>query len=214
MSFHRLELLRRAWRQGPRALVRQVIWVLRDRLGYHRYLVFRRELGDHCQAPSPPPDVAVLDFTTWAAVPEGLRRTLQREARHLPWDTRDWLERGWRLWVATVAGELASVSWTMFGAQCPDYFVPVAARDGVLWWTVTLPAYRGRGLAPLLYRHMTAHLQRTGAHQAYVCCGEWNTASRACIGKAGFTLLGVAHQKRRSGRVAWRPSGAPGRSSA
>lgn len=205
MGHHRVKLLWRARRQGPVALLSQAARIVRDKLGYHRYLVFWQNVHNGVEPPATPADVQVRDFAAWDDVPPQVRDALVREAHSFGWDTQAWLSRGWRLWVALCNESLASASWTMLGPQCPGYFVPLRGRDGVLWWTVTLPEFRGRGLAPLLYRHMLAYLCHIGAQQAYVCCGDWNLSSRACIEKAGFTLKGVAAQNRRSRRVTWRP---------
>ena len=178
---------------------------LRDKLGYHRYIVFQRNLQGAPIEPPDRPDVTAQPFSGWDQIPKATQSEIESNRRHFSWDTKEWMARGWLLWVATVNGKLASVSWTLRGSQCDDYFIALLPDDGVLWWTVTLPEWRGRGLGPHLYLHMSAHLQRQGATRVYVCCGDWNTASVQCIRKSGYSRIGVAHQNRRTGRVSWLP---------
>jgi GNAT superfamily N-acetyltransferase len=91
-----------------------------------------------------------------------------------------------------VSGEPAAYGWSAtgpaeIGGLALSFTVPPAER--YLWDFVTLPAYRGRGLYPLLLQEI---LQRQMVEAEWFWIGHEpdNRASRSGILKAGFRLVG------------------------
>ena len=102
------------------------------------------------------------------------------------------LADGHTRFTARVDGELAAYGWSAserahIGGL--DLYLAIPPDERYLWDFVTLPAYRGRGIYPLL-------LQDVLRRQAAVADGFWighepsNVASRRGILKAGFRVGG------------------------
>jgi hypothetical protein len=119
------------------------------------------------------------------------------------------LNDGHHIFLLRVDGQPAAYGWSAtgpadIGGLALSFMVPRGER--YLWDFVTLPAYRGRGLYPLLLQEI---LRRQVGEAEWFWIGHepHNQASRRGILKAGFRLAG-GMRRLRGGELAF--SGAPG----
>lgn len=92
------------------------------------------------------------------------------------------------LWVAFVAGRVATTVYTREGRYFHHWFLELQPEDIVVFRLVTRQEYRGRGLAPSLIRHAIHETVKPPGH-AYIDCRTYNKPSIRCIEKAGFTRI-------------------------
>lgn len=207
MAYYKLELLRHAWWRGLGAFVRQVLLLGMNLAGCYRVLVFvqpaRRNYGP--AASICVPGIDVKRYTQYECIPESQRSTIHANRKWFFWDTRKRLEQGGWLWTATIYSDLAALAWTFPGDRARSWFLELAKDDALIWWTVTLPHYRGRGIQKALYERMLDHLASSGARYVYVACSECNLSSERVIRGAGFRLLGIARRTRRRRQLRWKP---------
>ena len=119
------------------------------------------------------------------------------------------LNEGHHIFLLRVDGEPAAYGWSAtgpadIGGLALSFVVPRGER--YLWDFVTLPAYRGRGLYPLLLQEILRR-QMGRAEWFWIGHEPHNQASRRGILKAGFRLAGGI-RRLRGGELAF--SGAPG----
>jgi len=200
MGYYRVDLLRYAWQRGFAAFLRQGALLVRNALGYKRTLVFMRDLRkqDNVIVPSSVPDLVLTSYREFLEIPEAVREAMKRSRRWLWWDTEQLMKQGWRLWIGTVSGDLASVLWTWEGVRATTWVWPVGPGDVVLWYTVTLPAFRGRGIQKAMHYQVIETLRSEGCNRVFGWCDDYNVISRRNIEHAGFRLVGVVRQKRGS----------------
>jgi len=200
MSYYRLDLLRYAWRRGFAAFLRQAALIARRAFGYRRTLVFMRDLWepDNVIMPSPVPGLVLTSYRDALEIPEALRDAIGRSRRWLWRDTEQLMKQGWRLWIGTVTADLASVLWSWEGIRGGEWVWPVEPGDVVLWYTATLPAFRGRGIQKVMHYQVIETLRSEGCRRVFGWCDDFNLLSRRNIERAGFRLVGVVRQRRGS----------------
>jgi|GEM_PF-3086989 len=147
------------------------------------------------RAPVPLPrkefrDAGAVEITTYAeigAIPAAALRLLLpgrgREAARA--EIAGKLERGERWVCLTRGGEPACWLWAAPGASLPGWFVPLNARDIVIYSVFTRYQFRGLGLAPRVIDHAADTLTDEGC---MVVCGIalWNEPSIRAFAKLGF----------------------------
>lgn len=102
------------------------------------------------------------------------------------------LDEGHHVFILRIDGEPAAYGWSATGpAHIGGLALALTVPHGerYLWDFVTLPAFRGRGLYPLLLQEM---LRRQSAEAEWFWIGHepQNDASRRGILKAGFEVAG------------------------
>jgi GNAT superfamily N-acetyltransferase len=75
----------------------------------------------------------------------------------------------------------------------PHYF-PLGAHDVHLFDFHVFPRYRGRGMNPLLVRHILRRLAADGLGRAFIEAAEWNRAQLSSLGKTPFRRFGRARK--------------------
>jgi ribosomal protein S18 acetylase RimI-like enzyme len=112
---------------------------------------------------------------------------------------------GASLWVVLFDGELAGYGWTLRGRTIEPYFLPLGPDDIHFFDFHVFPAYRGRGLNPLLVKHILASLRAEGGGRAWIEAAEWNAPQRSSLQKTPFLRLGLAKKWTIFGRpiVCW-----------
>ncbi len=102
------------------------------------------------------------------------------------------LREGHRLYQLRVGGELAAYGWAATGPAHIgglDLFFTVPPGEHYLWDFMTLPAFRGRGLYPLLLQEIVRR-ELDEVEWFWIGHESRNEASRRGILKAGFKLAG------------------------
>jgi GNAT superfamily N-acetyltransferase len=100
---------------------------------------------------------------------------------------REFAEHG-VLWLAIMDNELAAYQWSRLGKYTPRWFVPVGENDVLIFATVTMERFRGRGIGPAMMCHIIA-TETPICGEAYVDCAVWNHPAVRFIEKAGFQRI-------------------------
>lgn len=203
MDKHNAELLRRAWKAGPYPFLREVGMLARNKLWGATHLVFEMRRQDY--TPISDDSLSLLPYETWDAVPEDMKEAIVREFHDQYWGKPEWVQIGWRFWIGMIEQELAIVGWTRGPGRCEDFFFPLSSDCGLLWQTVTLQKFRGRGLCSLVLSRMSGALFESGVARVYVSCRDYNVSSRRAIDKAGFKYIGRGCVRKRTGKGIWYP---------
>lgn len=149
--------------------------------------------------------LAIRSYDHYQDIPEAQRAEIRRNRKWFFWDTREWLTKGGRLWIATINADVAALAWTFCDRRKPPWFLELRDNDSLIWWTVTLPRYRGRGIQKALYNQMVHDCASRGAAYVYVSCAKYNLSSTRVILSAGFVLLGIG-RRTRFGGLQWKPA--------
>ena len=206
MDSFKINLLKRSFRVGVLPFLSQLLLMIKDKLFGPIYLIYEIRKGQFSPLTSEMNDP--LDFccySEWKQMPEDIKSTILEELDGQYWGKEEWMELGWRLWVGTVDQKLAILTWVREAGQCEDFFFPLSHDCALVWQTITVPQYRGKGLASLLYNKIRRELFRRGYSQLYVSCRKYNLASRKNIEKSGFKYIGRGIIERKTGRGIWYP---------
>ena len=98
--------------------------------------------------------------------------------------------RGSVLWVGWCGDSPATFLWTRRGDGFNRWFVSLESNDIVTFAMVTLPAHRGKGLAPFMMKHVI-HAERGPGGRAMIDCAVWNKPSIRAISKAGYRPIAM-----------------------
>jgi ribosomal protein S18 acetylase RimI-like enzyme len=98
------------------------------------------------------------------------------------------------LWLIKSEGELAGYGWTLQGGTMEPYYFPLGTQDVHLFDFHVFPRYRGRGMNPLLVRHILRRLAAEGLGRAFIEAAEWNRAQLSSLGKTPFRRFGSARK--------------------
>lgn len=109
-------------------------------------------------------------------------------------------------------GVLAGYCWFAFSPlPCMDSAWVEFPPDAVYTYkSYVLPAYRGRGIAPAMYRFPDPIWLRRGRTHAVICVESHNFASIAAAKRAGFSAAGYAAYVGGERLRAWRSGGVAG----
>lgn len=124
------------------------------------------------------------------------------------------LEAGHDLWLALDGADLAFCCWVLRG-RAPNAMAPggvLRLPDGVvnLEDSVTVAAYRGRGIAVTAWTVLAHELRAEGLESLVTRVAVDNVASRRAVSKAGFVEVAEAHFRRTGPRVQRSVSSRPG----
>lgn len=171
-------------RRSVLGTLRRIEWALRRRLAFgasRNHVVFRYdpERWVSCDLPDgmkitidcAPDSFGKLSDTV---MPNNL---IQAEAQH---------RGGAKIAVATMDGSIAA---SAFYRRVDPWFIPLGARDVVIYAVVTERAAMGRGLAGILARAIAMETVQIGG-DAFVDCAKWNTRAHRAFEKAGFVRNG------------------------
>jgi ribosomal protein S18 acetylase RimI-like enzyme len=98
------------------------------------------------------------------------------------------------LWMIKVDGKLAGYGWTLRGHTMEPHFFLLGLDDVHLFDYYVAPAYRGRGLNPLLVNQVLRQLATEGLGRAFIEVAEWNRAQLSSLRKTPFHRLGRARK--------------------
>lgn len=115
-----------------------------------------------------------------AIIAEGGESTLAEDRREL--------RENATLYVASINDRSAGLLLTRKGRYFAEWFVPLDSEDVVFFRVRTYPAFRGRGVAPKLYR-FAMHAELANGGTAYVDCSRRNVPSIRSILRAGFEWI-------------------------
>lgn len=101
---------------------------------------------------------------------------------------------GASLWMLKVDGQLAGYGWTLRGRSIEPHFFGLGTNDVHLFDYYVAPSYRGKGLNPLLVRHILRELARECGGRAFIEVAEWNHAQLSSLRKTPFRRLGRAQK--------------------
>lgn len=131
----------------------------------------------------------VACFENGADIPASIIAQLEavNGAKAVRLDHRE-LRCGAVMWVAMNGDVVAGTSMSRKGRHFRRWFVPLKDEDIVIFRNRTFPEDRGKGICPMLMRHIM-HTQLTEGGCAYVDCRVYNKASIRSIEKAGFERI-------------------------
>ena len=98
------------------------------------------------------------------------------------------------LWMIKVDGKLAGYGWTLRGRTMEPHFYLLGLDDVHLFDYYVAPAYRGRGLNPLLVNQVLRQLATERLGRAFIEVAEWNRAQLSSLRKTPFHRLGCARK--------------------
>ncbi len=101
-------------------------------------------------------------------------------------------EKGASLWLIKSGDRLAGYGWTLQGRTVAPYYFPLAPDDVHLFDFHVYPAFRGRGLNPLLVTHILSSVAIEAEGRAFIEVAEWNQSQLASLKKMPFRRLGLA----------------------
>jgi GNAT superfamily N-acetyltransferase len=100
------------------------------------------------------------------------------------------LARGAQAWIGLVDGAVAASACTIEANRLDRWHVAIEPHDIVIYATVTLGPFRGRGLHTALLSEIVSHLGGTGG-QLYADVAAWNKVSLRNFERLGFRTIVV-----------------------
>jgi GNAT superfamily N-acetyltransferase len=121
---------------------------------------------------------------------------------------RERFGRSASLWLLQSEGTLVGYGWTLGGGTIEPHFFRLGRRDVHLFDFYVAPAYRGRGLNPLLVNSVLCHLALEGCARAFIETPQWNHSQISSLKRTPFHFLGSATKWTLAGRatVWWGPA--------
>lgn len=98
-----------------------------------------------------------------------------------------------RFYVGLIDGEIRHISW-VFAHGDPTLQMALAPDEIMLDSVYTVPAFRGRGLLPVVQRAILDDAKRQGYRYAYTHVEVDNVASIRGVRKTGFRPIGELHR--------------------
>ena len=99
-------------------------------------------------------------------------------------------ESGASLWLIKEEQVLAGYGWSIRGHTVEPYYFSFSPDDVHLFDFLIFPAYRGRGLNPLLVRYILNTLAAEASGRAFIEVAEWNRQQLLSLGRTPFHCLG------------------------
>lgn len=205
--YYKAKLLKRSWKKGLFTFLHHGWLIALDIFFRQRHNVFSFDCSEVHKCPRI--EVKGLAFQTYKKLSEvdpKLLQAMEQEKRHMDWSTEEWFSRSWRLWIGTIEGQLAIAGWTRTAEQSNDFFFPITSGCALMWQTVTLPAFRGRGLLSAMLGKVLQTLADEGIKYVYGSCRDFNYSSKRGIERAGYCQIGYGIIRRRTGCGIWFPN--------
>lgn len=187
-------------RHGPRGAAAHALRILRRRVRVHAdYVWFELDLR------LPRPQLTLPDgFALRPATDRDLAEVGElREATSAP-AMRRLRAAGHEPWIVDRGGRVAFICWTYRGrAPVPGVrggWIELPAGLVCLEGSLTLPAFRGRGIAPGAWSAVADGLAGEDVHALVTRVEERNRASRAALGRTGFREVAAMTLDRNWGR--------------
>jgi ribosomal protein S18 acetylase RimI-like enzyme len=98
------------------------------------------------------------------------------------------------LWVMKVDGSVAGYGWSLRGHTIEPHFIRLGQDDVHLFDYYVAPAYRGRGLNPLMVKHILQNLSAEHLGRAFIEVADWNHPQLSSLRKTPFRRLGSARK--------------------
>jgi len=136
--------------------------------------------------PKDPSGMSVVCYEREADLPESFLRILEQRQGQRGLDTlrSEFRNRG-LLWLGVINDEPVGYLWTRRGSDFARWYVPLNDDDQVIFAMVTMPEWRGHGIAPTLMRHVVSNRPSEGS-KVYGDIVVWNGASLHAAEKVGF----------------------------
>lgn len=172
-------LCTRILKKGRREWVQ--VWRRLFRNRHHVYI-----WDETCAPPAEVSGLSVVGCECEADLPEDFLRILEQRQGQRGLDTlRNEFRKRSILWLGTVDDEPVGYIWTRRGSGYSRWFIPLNDDDLVLFAMVTMPDWRGRGIAPALVRNLFSN-RPSEESKLYGDIPVWNKASIRVSEKAGF----------------------------
>ncbi len=186
-------------RHGFRTTVRRVSLAAKRALFSSRMVLFYYDLA----ASALPPEVLMSSLGV-----ERKRRQSELRAQEMSEMTRFWnpklarrniterFEHGASLWMIKSEGQLAGYGWSLKGQTVEPHYFRLGPDDVHLFDFHVFPQYRGRGLNPLLVRHILNNLAIEAKGRAFIEAAEWNLPQLSSLRRTPFHSFGSARKFR------------------
>jgi hypothetical protein len=99
------------------------------------------------------------------------------------------LSRGIKLHILFAEGQLVGTVFFVLGKQQPFQHVILTDRDAMGLDGRIVPAFRGRGMYPLILLLSIMHLRKQGVERLFADCAEWNRETTRSLECLGFRYL-------------------------
>ena len=101
-------------------------------------------------------------------------------------------QKGASLWVIKNGAEMVGYGWTVTGRTLEPRFFPLTPYDVYLFDFLIFPQYRGKGMNPLLVRHVLCNLAAQCQGRAFLEVAEWNRPQFSSLRRTPFRRMGSA----------------------
>lgn len=206
----KVTLLMGAARRGIFTFLRQAYLIGADTFLRQKHLVFRAEVSAVLATPARQIDELtyreVISWQDWEKMTEDLRPRLSDPDENINWGSKDWFDKGWRLWVGVSGERLACLAWWRSAKQSRDFFCPLPDDSELLWHATVLPEFQGVGLQVPLWQSLMQERAAAGIRNFFTNCRDYNTPSHRNILKAGFRDIGFCTVSKITRRRKWHPA--------
>lgn len=105
------------------------------------------------------------------------------------------LEKGHRLFLTYLEGEVAGASWIYEGGIRKFFVIPLSKKDFFILAVFTIDKFRRKGVATSSLVYVLQKMKQEGFQRGFICTKEWNFY-RKTIKKAGFEFVGKFREVR------------------
>jgi GNAT superfamily N-acetyltransferase len=99
------------------------------------------------------------------------------------------LERGHRLFLTYLNGEVAGASWIYEGGKGKFFIIPLSKKDFFILAVFTIDKFRKKGVGTASLIYLLEKMKREGFQRSFISTKEWNTYQKI-IEKVGFECFG------------------------
>ena len=211
MSYYKVELLKRSLRKGLKTFLTQLFFMVRHYLSGR---IYEKIYAIDCDKIKNDPRFGLegLDcytYKTWEEIPFEFRKIFDNKNESILFKTKSNLSKGWRVWLLTIDKNPAVVGYSYPGNVAHNFYFPMTDSSIYIHYIYTLPQYRGRGILPLLLKHMMYMSKTEGFERAFIIVDEYNISSIRSIEKAGFQPIGRGIINIHTGGKKWYPQNIP-----
>jgi len=114
-----------------------------------------------------------------------LKEILERERNTLAEFTRYYVDGVSNFYLAYLDQQLANITW-IYLMKDKNRFLKLKPNEAEMKYGVTLPAFRGRNIAPKVYEAILTQLKKDGFESVYGVIREDNLPSCRAVEKLGF----------------------------